>query len=72
MFHNKSVDLETLTKLKKNPHYKLSAAQKQQLVEHERKTMIEFGVTPTHDNHFNKHDTKVKKRKRKKVYAEQI
>lgn len=57
----------TLEKLAKNPHYKLSAAQKKLLdeqAEPEREPIVEFGGRPTHNTHIEKHDVVIRKRKR--------
>jgi DNA-binding PadR family transcriptional regulator len=58
------MNIETLKMLSKNPHYKLTPKQKEELAE--RKPMVEFGVPNLHNNTFEKHETETKK-KRKKV-----
>jgi hypothetical protein len=50
------MDIQTLQKLSKNPHYKLSPAQREQLSQVERKPMVEFGSPNIHVNEFNRHD----------------
>ena len=54
------MNLVTLEKLKRNPHYTLS---KEQEEEYQRltakKPMVEFDAVPKHDNGLDKHATKV-------------
>jgi hypothetical protein len=60
------MDKETLLKLKKNPHYKMSREQKISLSNLTRRPMIEFGSLPKHDNTLNIHSGLKKKNRRKK------
>ena len=63
----KTMNETTLHKLASNPHYKMTADQKNQMVNLKpKKPMNEFGVPNLHDNEVEKHDTKVIK---KKVYG---
>ncbi len=57
---------ETLLKLAKNPHYKMNAEQKNQLarIKAVEKPVVEFGTPDLHNNEFEKHDTKVVKKRR--------
>jgi hypothetical protein len=57
------MDAETLEKLKNNPHYKMSAKQKEELRQLERKPMVEFGVPPVHNTSFG-HEVEMEKKKR--------
>jgi len=58
------MNIETLLKLKNNPHYKLSDKQKAFLNEYERKPMIEFGLPKLHNQSFPKNDTSFVQKRR--------
>lgn len=51
------MNIQTLERLAKNPHYKLSAKQKEELARHKRKPMVEFGVPPIHNTDLDIHET---------------
>lgn len=55
------MDRRTLERLKKNPHYKMTPKQEEELAYMEKTPMVSFGKVPTHDNSFDKHKVKVKK-----------
>ena len=65
------MNIETLLKLEKNPHYKLNDKQKEMLLRYrqgisiERQPMVEFGVPNIHNSLFQQHPTVLVKRKRK-------
>jgi len=48
---------DTLERLARNPHYKLSAKQKEELAKIDRKPMVEFGVPPIHNTDLPIHET---------------
>lgn len=48
---------ETLERLARNPHYKLSAKQKEELAKIDRKPMVEFGVPSIHNTDLPIHET---------------
>jgi hypothetical protein len=49
------MNIQTLLKLKNNPHYKMSAEQERQLADYEKPPMIRFGKPQTHNNKFVTH-----------------
>jgi len=53
------MNLQTLLRLERNPHYKLSAKQKAELAQLRKKPMVPFGKVPTHNQGINIHDNKV-------------
>ncbi len=55
------MDLATLKKLQRNPHYKLSDKQKKELRDAERKPIKSFGSPETHNAEIPKHEVKVKR-----------
>ncbi len=56
---------KTLEKLSRNPHYKMTSKQKNQLASiRPEKPVIEFGVPNYHANEPELHNTKVNKKKR--------
>lgn len=52
----------TLSRLLKNPHYKLSKQQKEEAAFLGKAPMIEIGKPRIHDTSFKTHSTKVEKR----------
>lgn len=60
------MQLSTIEKLMKNPHYKLSAKQRQDLADQQRDEMIEFGVPPLHRSGFETHQVQYSPMRRKK------
>ena len=58
------MNIQTLRKLEKNPHYKLSEKQKAELAAARRKPMVEFGSIKKHSNKKPIHDTGQRKRRR--------
>lgn len=51
------MDKETLLRLSRNPHYKLSDKQKEELARTQRVQMIQFGEPDLHNQSIPKHDT---------------
>lgn len=49
------MNIETLEKLSQNPHYKLSAKQKEELAKHRMTHAITFGKPQMHDNTIHTH-----------------
>lgn len=58
------MNIQTLQKLKDNPHYKLSPKQKAELEKSKRKPMVEFGGVKRHDNKLPIHPTSPKRKRR--------
>lgn len=48
------MNIATLRRLKKNPHYKLTAEQRRMLEEGELKSSIEFGAPPIHNSTYER------------------
>jgi len=55
----------TLEKLKRNPHYKLSQKQLDEYTKETRQPMVEFGGPNVHNDSFAKHEVEVKRKNRK-------
>jgi len=55
---------KTADKLRNNPHYKPNEDQQAEINQVERKPMVEFGAPNIHNNDFEKHQVKTKKKKR--------
>ena len=62
------MNLQTLERLERNPHYTLSTKQRAELErlrqKENREPMVEFGVPSIHNSNVNIHDVKVVKKKR--------
>ncbi len=58
------MNIHTLEKLEKNPHYKMSLKQKAELAKSKRKPMVEFGGIKKHDNKLPIHPTGPKRKRR--------
>lgn len=61
------MNIETLKKLKKNPHYKLTKEQEELLRKSEVTPVIEFGAPSMHNQIIESHDVKLKRKGRRTV-----